>query len=47
MTKQTPTDQHGNEIEERTSEHEAECRRIRESGERLDYSSAGAVRKRK
>lgn len=46
MTKQTKTDRFGNEIEEATSEHQAELRRIRETGERLEYASAGATRKR-
>ena len=46
MTKQT--DKWGNEIEEQTSEHQAERKRIQESAERLEYSSAGATwRKRK
>lgn len=47
-TKTKQTDEWGNEIEERTSEHEAELRRIRESGETLGdlYKSAGAVRRK-
>ena len=42
----TRRDQYGNEIEEKTSEHEAEMKRIQESKERLNYKSAGATRKR-
>lgn len=48
MTTETKqTDEWGNEIEERDEAHEAELKRIRETGERLNYLSAGATRKRK
>ena len=46
MTRQR--DEQGFEIEETTSEHQAERKRIQESGETLNYTSAGATwRKRK
>jgi uncharacterized protein YciI len=45
MTKQQ-TDKWGNEVEETTPEHKARLKQIRETGERLEFSSAGAVRKK-
>ncbi len=50
MTKQTKTetDQWGNEVQEQTEADRQERKRIQESGERLNYTSAGATwRKRK
>lgn len=39
-------DQWGNEVQNKTDVDKAELQRIRESGERLDFKSAGAVRRR-
>jgi G:T-mismatch repair DNA endonuclease (very short patch repair protein) len=46
QTEETKTDQWGNEIQEQTEADRKELQRIRETGERLNYASAGAVRRR-